>query len=121
MRKEAGVHANTASGIICITLFLVCAVSYIAIWWRIQSSGRNLAEIQGNASKERIRKINRSGKIMLVFVLAFLIQWWPGVGQAFWCQFGDPHIWIIIATVVFVNSGGVMNSLAYTVIRRQYL
>ena len=121
MRHQAGIIANTISGIILIIIFLVCAISYIAIWLRIRASARHLAQMEDQGSKERIRKINRSGKIMLVFVLAFLIQWWPGVGQALWSQFGDPHTWIMVASVVFVNSGGVVNSLAYTVIRRLYL
>ena len=121
MRHQAGILAHTISAFVLIIIFLVCAISYMAIWLKIRASARNLAKMEDQGSKERIRKINRSGKIMLVFVLAFLIQWWPGVGQAFWSQFGDPHIWIIVVTVVFANTGGVVNSLAYTVIRRLYL
>ena len=63
----------------------------------------------------------RSGQIMMVLVLAFMVQWWSWVVHAIWAYFSTPQIWLIFVVVLFCNIGGLLNAFAYTIIRRNYL
>ena len=65
--------------------------------------------------------IFRSGQIMMVLVLAFMVQWWSWVLHAIWAYFSIPQIWLIFVVVFFCNIGGLLNAFAYTIIRRKYL
>ena len=119
MRTSLGVIMSNINGILIILVFFACAVSYIAIFIRVKSSA--LTSTETTMSKQRRMKINRSGRIMMIFVLAFLVQWWAWAVQSIWAYFEFPALWMIVATVAFTNSGGVLNAFAYTIMRRHHV
>ena len=118
MRTSLGVIMSNVNGILIILVFFACAVSYIAIFIRVKTSA--LMSMENLISKQRRMKINRSGRIMMIFVLAFLVQWWAWAVQCIWAFFEFPALWMIVATVAFTNSGGVLNAFAYTIMRRRH-
>ena len=65
-------------------------------------------------------KYKRAAKNMSMFVIAFVIQWWPLVVTGIWAFFDVnlPQALIHIATI-FCNLGGCLNLCAYLVIRRR--
>ena len=118
MRTTLGVIMNEVSGVIIIVVFCVCSISYVTIWVKIRTSAA--AASDDTVSKGRRQQINRSGRIMTIFVLAFLVQWWPWAVQAIWAYFEFPPLWLIVAVSSLCNVGGIINSFAYTFMRIRY-
>src|SRR5260221_223397 len=104
------IYAQVINSIEIIVFFLL-ALAYGAMWMRIRTTAQLLTS--NNASYQQ------TAKIMMIFVAAFILQWWPLSMSNIWINFGRPP-WAILALVgFFVNLGGVYNCLAYTVIRRR--
>ena len=113
------------------------------VWLTIQRNTRELHKItdknEANSSKDKkqsknknnevdvpasvaakIKLMKRNAKVAKLFCLlvaASLCQWWPSIIYGIWMFFGDPPNVIILLTVIFVNSGGIFNGIAYTVMR----
>jgi len=57
----------------------------------------------------------------VLFVVSYIFQYWAYITYAMWLVFGEPSVVIMVATVIFINQGGVLNMLAYTLLRRMSL
>ena len=82
---------------------------------------------QGNINKaeepnqdRKLRRLNRTAKIMSVFVGMFALQWAWYLTYSVWDMVGTPHISIIFLVVIFTNLGGAFNYYAYTYLRGKY-
>jgi len=60
-------------------------------------------------------------RVMMLFIVAYILQYWEYITYALWLVFGKPSVVIMEATVIFTNQGGVLNMLAYTLLRRMSL
>jgi|SRR6218665_2480308 len=56
---------------------------------------------------------------MMIFVAVFILQWWTFIVYTAWTMVSDPPPTIFILAVIFINLGGIYNSIAYTIIRRK--
>jgi hypothetical protein len=99
-----------------VVVFVVNAVCYGAIYYRIRKAAMSQVGASGNAQP----KYHKTAKLMLLFVAVYLFQWWAFVAQAIWSFAGSPADAMYIVTVFFVNLGGVYNALVCTIIRRKY-
>ena len=69
---------------------------------------------------EHSRRYLKTARIMMLFVVAYIGQWWTLVAYGIWTLFGQqPHIAIVTMDVFFPNLGGVWNFLAYTFLRNK--
>ena len=68
---------------------------------------------------ENSRKFHKTARVMMLFVAAYIAQWWPYVTHTTWRLFGEPHISITMLVTLFANMGGVFNFLAYTLLRNK--
>ena len=104
--------------VLTISVFTVSLICYITILLKMKTSGpKDLTQMD----QARRNKYNKSAHIMMIFVVAYLLQWWPWVLLVIRSQFGRPEWWIMITKSILVNLGGVFNGFAYTWMRRYYL
>lgn len=61
-----------------------------------------------------------TAKILTLFVLAYVAQWWPTVAVPIWHLFGQIPLSYYPVMVFCLNCGGLFNLCAYTVARRKY-
>lgn len=64
-------------------------------------------------------KYTKSAKTMMLFVAVYIAQWWSYVTYAVWNLFAEPHVVIMVASVLFSNLGGMFNLLTYILMKRQ--
>lgn len=88
---------------------MVILISYGMIGVYMKRSAKQ----SGNAHNKYLR----STKVMLIFVLVFIFQWWPLAVFAIWAIFAVPHLAILIICVTVINLGGVYNAIAYVFLR----
>ena len=55
----------------------------------------------------------------MIFVAVFILQWWTLTLYNIWGIFAIPPPPVLILAVIFINLGGIYNSIAYTIIRRR--
>ena len=56
---------------------------------------------------------------MLLFMAAYIGQWWAYGIYSFWRIFEQPHAVIMLASVLFGNLGGTFNFIVYIVIKQR--
>ena len=114
MRKTGGIIVtNIVAGTIVI-VFLYNSISYLGIWMKV----RRVTKSSSTKTTDQ-KKYLRSARVMLLFVAAFILQWWAYVIYCIWNFFTEPHVVIIVGAVTFSNMGGLFNFLAYTYIRKK--
>ena len=118
MRNDLGKIMNNVKAAIMLTVFFGSGLSYFIIWMKMRASGPAPST---EVDMERKRKYHRSARVMLLFVVAYILQWWTWVVNAIWAKVGEPEAWIVVLVVFFCNMGGVFNGFVYTVMRRKYL
>ena len=103
-------------GLTMVAVFVTNALCYGAIYLKIRQV------VQKNTLKDSRGedKYHKTARMMMLFVLVYLWQWWAFVVQALWGLVETPHIIIYILGVFIINLGGVYNALAYTFIRKKY-
>ena len=111
---------NTVHGMTLAVLFIICAVSYVILCVNVLISSHNMMS-SNTQSAIRRRRLLKSVRILMVFILVFLLQWWPWSTQAIWSRFTQPPNWLMVCVVLFCNLGGVLNAFAYTFLRRKHL
>ena len=111
---------NTVHGMTLAVLFIICAVSYVVLCVNVLISSHNMMS-SNTQSAIRRRRLLKSVRILMVFILVFLLQWWPWSTQAIWSRFTQPPNWLMVCVVLFCNLGGVLNAFAYTFLRRKHL
>ncbi len=114
MRTPIGPMLSSIQSVLILILFSVILTSYIMVWYKLNAASKSRAN--GAGSKH---KYNSAAQTMMLFVAAFLVQWWPLIMFGTWAVFALPHVSIIILAVFFCNLGGVFNLIAYTVIRKR--
>ena len=77
--------------------------------------------IMKKAQQEKFKRLQRTAKMMSVFVGMFALQWMPYITYSLWDMVATPHVTIIFSTVIFTNLGGLFNYYAYTYLRGRYL
>ena len=63
----------------------------------------------------------KTARVMTIFVVAYLAQWWPSILLSVWSYIAPPPIVIMLLIVIFANMGGVFNFLAYTFVRKRLI
>ena len=106
------------NGYTLMIVFFVCAVNYVIISVKVTLSSRGLA---CNSDSGRRKQRIKSARIVSVFILVFLLQWWPWATQALWTQTNTSPFWLMVCIGLFLNLGGVFNAFAYTFLRKVYL
>ena len=117
MRKSYGPLVNNLYGTAMVVVFCVNAICYGAVWMKIRKVGMRDPGPQAAGPHGKNRYL-KTAQTLMVFVAAFAVQWAGFIVQAVWGMVGVPAMWLILFTVVLTNMGGVLNALAYTVIRR---
>ena len=112
VRTAAGLFYAEVVSAIQITFVGLMAVSYGAIWIRMKST---TSLIDVNSARYR-----KSAKMMMIFVVVFIFQWWPMVLASTWLLLAQPPDAVFMIFVVIVNLRGVYNCVAYTLIRRRF-
>ena len=96
------------------TLFIINIICYTATWFKIYTQSKN-SQIMNDRSR---RRHHRVAKIMMLFVLAFFIQWWSLTLYGVWPLFCDKKPLVLLALgSIFCNLGGVWNAGVYILIR----
>ena len=86
MRKPAGgIITNVVSGIVNL-VFISNVICYLSIWLKIRQIGHR---------NKKSRKYTRTTEVMMLFVLAYLGQWWSHVICVGWSLFSQPHFSIM--------------------------
>ena len=115
MRKLSGSYVTIVFGVAVILTLLTCVVCYLLVWFKV----RRTSQTAGSWCTQQ-RKFTKMARVMALFVLAYLGQWWSCPFISIWWVLDTPPVATIGLAVIFVNLGGVFNCLAYTVIRRKY-
>lgn len=95
-----------------ISTYLLVGLAYGAIWIKIKRT----TQLMKGSTTERYQN---TAKVMLIFVAIFIFQWCTFTLCNIWSIFATPHPVAFIIAVIFVNIGGIYNSIAYTFIRRR--
>jgi hypothetical protein len=111
MRRRLGELLNNLVASIMIIAFVFNVGCYLGIWIRIRQV------MQGQKTGH---KYGRTAKVMMLFVAAYIGQWWAMITFITWKIFSEPHISIAWAAVFFSNMGGVFNFFAYSFIKKKY-
>jgi len=119
MRKSSGIILNTVISFIFVFTFLVNVLCYLGIFLKMRSIQRKVSG--GHATTGESIKNLRVARIMMIFVLVYLLQFWAYLVYSMWLVFAEPSIAILWGTVFFTNLGGVLNMFAYTLLRRRSL
>ncbi len=103
-----------------IASFITILGCYAAVWFTI----RRQTKLQTSAGSEAARKVSkyhRIARIMMIFVVAYVAQYWPFIVSAVWSLFTGTVAPVLVywAVVFFCNMGGVFNCVAYTLVRRR--
>ena len=106
---EKGRLLSTIQSIMTAIIFGLLLICYGSIAVKVIITNRR-------SQRTHARHI-RPIKVMAVFLVAYLIQWWPTVTLAFVLGH-QTSLATIITIVIFCNLGGAFNALAYTVIRK---
>ena len=112
MRTRAGLIYAQVISIVQILLFSAIALSYGAIFIKMRQTTKL---IDVNAARYR-----NSAKMMTIFVVVFIFQWWSLILVNIWSMVSRPPDALFILPVVVINLGGVYNCIAYTVIRYRF-
>ena len=120
MRQTYGVAIGTMYGMVMVIVFLINAICYGAIYFKIRQVALRNTLAAATSGEKSGHKYHKAAKMMLLFVAVYLWQWWSFVVQALWGLAEAPHVAIYITGVLIINLGGVYNAVAYTVIRRKY-
>lgn len=107
--------------------FMVMLACYTAAWFHIRQAGKKTALAMKNTAFAAAKgpaagasnKYDNSSRVMMVFVGAYISQWWPAVICCGWKLSEQPPTLVYGAVVFFCNMGGVINFFAYTLIRRK--
>ena len=122
MTINIGRIMNSVHGMTLAVLFIICAISYIILSVNVMISSHIMTSGHALPRYEAIKgRRLKSVRIMMVFILVFLLQWWPWSTQAIWSRFTQPPNWLMVCVVLFCNLGGVLNAFAYTFLRRKHL
>ena len=78
---------------------------------------RRAAELAAFDSGDRRRR--NAARLMFIFVVIYVLQWWSPVVYDVWAMVAEPPDQFLVVCVFFVNLGGVYNCFAYTLIRRR--
>ena len=116
-------HAVIMNYIISITLlsfFGFNSIIYLLVGRKLRKAAVTLNDIAVNAQIQ-IEKYNRSAKVMLLFVLAFLAQWVCVMAFYIWALLAMPPLAMVVLVVIFANLGGVFNFIAYTWLKRKFV
>ncbi len=114
MRTSAGPILTNIQGVVVLLFFLAIMLCYAMVWFKLSAVSK------ASSSGMTRTKYHGTARVMMLFVAAFLFQYWPMMLYGAWALFAMPHVSIVILLVLFVNMGGFFNFLAYTVIRRKY-
>ncbi len=114
MRTPIGPMLYTIQSLLILVLFLAILTSYIMVWYKLNAASKSRAN--GAGSKH---KYDSAARTMMLFVAAFLVQWWTVMMLGTWAFFSIPHVSVAIMSVFFCNLGGLFNLIAYTVIRKR--
>ena len=86
----------------------------------VRARAEDAHQMRKSLSGYRMRRLNRTAKIMSIFVGMFALQWIWYLIYCIWEMVSTPHISIIFLTVIFTNLGGIFNYYAYTYLRGKY-
>ena len=108
---------SNVSAVILLFIFVTCIVVYTDLWIKIKRTSKDIQSQSDSQSKKS--KYTRTGQVMMVFVVAFLMQWWPWATQAVMSYvLSQLPLGIIFAVVSLCNMGGTFNAIVYTVMRK---
>ena len=93
-----------------LVVFVGVLISYGGIWFKIKSTTQLM-----NADTKRYQN---SARLMMIFVVVFIFQWWPNTLLFLWGFVSTPPPQINMLSGFIINMGGVCNCIAYTFIRR---
>ena len=114
MRNTGGVIVTNTMAATMVAVFIFNSVSYLGIWMKVRKVSKSSATTSADQ-----KKYLKSARIMLLFVAAFILQWWAYVIYCLLSFFTEPHVVIVVGAVTFSNMGGLFNFLAYTYIRKR--
>ena len=109
LRNPAGQWYLKLVSVLHTSYILLLSISYLAIWMKIKRTAKPV---------NTDRRYRGSSRTMSFLVVIYVIQYSPSVLLSVWSWFGPPHILVYFLSVVFVNSGGVLNCFAYMYITR---
>ena len=114
MRRATGPILTTILSCVLIGTFFANVVCYLLVWGKIQQVSRNTSAF-GQSSQQA--SYHGTARILMLFVAAYIAQWWPYVTYSVWALFGNPPFLILYLVVLLCNMGGVFNFVAYTFVR----
>ena len=94
-----------------LIMFIGVALAYGSIWVTISRTSKLMGS--------DINRYQNSAKVMMVFVIVFILQWWSLALFNIWSLITPPPAVLLVLPVALINLGGVYNCIAYTVIRRR--
>ena len=120
IKTLSGRIMSNVSAVILLFVFVTCIVVYTFLWIRKKHTSTDI-QLQ-SVTQSKKSKYMRTGQVMMVFVVAFLMQWWPWATQAVMSYvLSQLPLGIIFAVVSLCNMGGTFNAIVYTVTRKRFL
>ena len=101
---------NNIYGMMIFGVFLTNSICYTAVWIKIHKTS-----FQGDVN-EQTKRYQKTARMMMLFVVCYLVQYSTYIIQAFWTFAEVPAVAIYIVAVCLINLGGVYNAFAYTII-----
>ncbi len=117
MRTSLGPILANTQAVLVLVLFMVILMMYLMVWYKLVKFSKTKSTSSGVGMKS---KYDSAARIMMLFVAAFLVQWWPAILFGTWSVFELAHVSVAVLVVLFCNCGGVYNFVAYTVMRKKY-
>ena len=96
-----------------ITSYTIVTICYVSMAIKLN---RKQVTTSGGENKYR-----RSTQMMMVFITAYFVQFWAVTVFAIWNMFTEPPLGLYLMVVTCSNVGGLLNLMAYTLIRKRFL
>ena len=113
-----------------VATFATNFICYVAIFLKMRAvelkllqgaTGQRVTSADGGAGAggSNSTKYHSVARIMMLFVVVFMVQYWAFCVYCMWFLVEEPPVVITWAVVFFPNLGGMLNLMAYTVMRRR--
>ena len=112
LRIQTGQYFNNAMSLLLALNILFISFFYMSVYVKLRKVAKNQASGSTN-------KYQRSIRNMLLFMAAYIASCWPYIFYGFWSLFGQPHLVITVAAMIFFSMSGTFNFLVYIVIHRK--
>ncbi|CAD5124066.1 DgyrCDS12370 [Dimorphilus gyrociliatus] len=105
---------QTVIAVFFVLIFVLISILYSLSWIKIKKISRNLNKILTSSQE----KYHKTAKIMMLFVISFIAQWWSFMIYAAYGMYRTQPFLIVLLSVIFSNLGGIFNFITNAFVKR---